>query len=480
MNKDKLHILLDIGTQLSSEKDYDKLLEHIIRAAMEITDADGGTLYIYSNGCLEFKIMITESMHIFRGGKGDPVGLPPVKLTHENVCAAAVIDRKVINIPDVYDSDKFDFSGPRNYDAMTGYKTKSALVCPMENDHGEIIGVLQLINATSDGKIVPFSKSDEEIIASLASEAAVTLTNMNYSNQVTDLLYGFVRVISTGIDARTPYNANHTRNMVRYAERFFDFERENGGKWYAEGDEKLEILMGIWLHDIGKLTTPLEIMDKESRLGVHTEVVFERFARISLLNRLDHAEGRIDDEEYKKRDEKLKDYTEFVRRVNKAGYVDDKTIEKVNALRAETYTDVDGSVHNFIDDVEKEQLSIRKGTLTDKERQIMQDHVVMTSKMLSVLNFPKKFEHVRLWSESHHEMLNGSGYPNHLTAEEIPWQVRFISIVDIFEALTARDRPYKAQMPIDKAFDILDSMVRDGQIDGEILDEFRKSRSWED
>lgn len=478
--RDILSCLLDVGEMLSSEKDDDALLEKITRAAMYITGADAGTLYILEDSHLHFKIMITKSKNVFKGGKGDPIDLPPVPLKPENVCAAAVLEEKLINIPDAYDNDHYDFSGPRKYDAINGYKTTSILVVPMVNDRDDIIGVMQLINATdSRGKVIPFKSEDEKILSSIASQAAISLTNMNYSKQVTKLLNGFVKVMSTGIDARTPYNANHTKNMVRYCEKFLAYERQASGKWNIDDSMRRELLMSIWLHDIGKLITPLEIMDKNSRLGDGLESVENRFRRILLLNRLDYAEGKCTEKEFTDKNELIRNDLDFIRSINTAGFLADEKLAYLEEIRNRHFTDDDGTEVPYITEKEYTQLSIRKGTLTQEERNIMQGHVVMTSKMLSGLEFPKDYSEVPFWAGSHHEYLNGLGYPNHLKGEDIPWQVRLITILDVFEALTARDRPYKPPMPAEKAFGILDAMVRDCQVDAEILEEFKKSDAWE-
>ncbi len=481
MKQNALRILLEIGALLAAEKDHERLLELILRKAMEVADADAGTLYSLTANELRFRIMITKSMGFFKGGKGDPIDLPPVRLTPENVCAAAVLERKLINVPDVYASDSYDFSGPRRYDSMTGYKTTSVLVVPMENDVGEVIGVLQLINAQDEnGAVVPFASDEEQVLSSIASQAAICLTNVLYAEQITELLHGFVRVMSTAIDARSPYNANHTRNMARYAGRFFDYEDRVGGKYALPPEKREELILSVWLHDIGKLVTPAEVMDKGTRLGAHLRHLEDRFRRAMLLIKLARAEGTITKEDADHAISELSDDLEFVRRIDGGGFLNDDDYARVLALREKTYREEDGSDVALLTDEEFVCLSIRKGTLTDAEREIMQQHVVMTAKMLSGLRFPHVYEHIPQWAGSHHEYLDGKGYPAHLSGEAIPWQVRFLTILDIFEALTARDRPYKPPMPAERAFGILSSMVDEGKIDGDLFREFRESRAWSD
>ena len=212
--------LLDIGIALSSEKNGDKLLETILDAAMDISDCDGGTLYVIEGDALHFKIMITKSLGIRRGADGEKIDLPPVVLSQSNVSGCAVLDKTPVNIADIYENGLFNFTGPKEFDARTGYRTVSMLTVPMEDDYGDVIGVLQLINAKdASGQSIPFAHLYERVIFSLASQAAICLTSRQRAKEVSELLDSFVRVMSTAIDARSPYNANHTRNMAKYADR---------------------------------------------------------------------------------------------------------------------------------------------------------------------------------------------------------------------------------------------------------------------
>lgn len=473
--------LLEIGIALSREKDPNRLLRTIMDAAMEITACDAGTLYILSGGRLVFKIMITKSMDVYKGGCGEPIDIPPVTLHRENVCARAALDKVLINVPDVYHDPRFDFTGPRRYDAITGYKTTSMLVIPMEDDCGEVIGVLQLINAMDeDGRTVAFAPSCQQVVLSLASQAAIRLANMNYSAEVVELLDSFVSVMSTAIDARSPYNANHTRNMARYGERFLDWLNASGHSWKLSDTERHQFLLSIWLHDVGKLVIPLEVMDKESRLGGALAGVQQRFYIIGLLCRIALLGGTITKEEYGRRISELEDAHALVTRANSTGFLSDETLSQIDALAKRTYTDESGQCHPWLTEAEHTCLSVRKGTLTGRERSIMESHVELTEKMLGEMKFSRSYAEVPKWASAHHEHLNGMGYPHHLRGDEIPREVRLITILDIFDALTARDRPYKPPMPVEKAISILTDMVKDGQLDGQLLELFIQSRAWED
>lgn len=479
MKQPDVNKLLDIGIALSKEKDYDKLLEIILREAMDITSCDAGTIYTLSGEALHFKIMITKSMDLYKGGK-DTEALPPVPLSRKNVCACCAMDKALVNIADVYDSDKFDFSGPRNYDALTGYKTTSMLVIPMEDDYGDVIGVLQLINALNgDGRTIPFARDYEQVILSLASQAAICLTNVNYAREIITLLNSFVGVMSTAIDARTPYNANHTRNMARYGEAFIDWLNESGNAWQFSDAEKRQILMSVWLHDVGKLVIPLEVMDKDSRLGARLENVMHRLEVMELLAKLDRLGGSAGQAEAEGRLAEVAAARELIEKANKAGFLPEETLEQIKALGAKTYTDAEGRQQPWLTEDELTALSVQKGTLTAAERETMESHVVMTEKMLGEMQFSRDYKKAPEWAAAHHEFLNGRGYPRHIQGEEISREVRLITILDVFDALTARDRPYKPPMSTEKAFGILDAMVGDGQIDGEILALFKESGAWQ-
>lgn len=472
--------LLEVGIALSQEKDSDKLFGIILSAAMDFANCDAGTLYVRRGNNLVFKEMITKSMNVYRGMEGESIDLPPVELDNKNVCGYAALSGKLINIADVYKSDRFDFSGPRQYDALTGFKTTSMLVVPMENNLGDIIGVLQLINALDENnEVIPFDETYEEVISSLGSQTAICLANMNYAHDILGLLNSFVRSISAAIDERTPYNANHTRNMVKYADKFIDWINAANYGWHFTGDEKEEFLMSTWIHDIGKLIIPLEIMDKSTRLGTRLQGILYRFDIIKLCNRLHRASGFYDEKMFNDAEEFLEKARGLVERVNTAGFLTDEILEEVNAMKRAVYLDADGNNAPYFNEDELDALSVRKGTLTASERATMESHVAATAKMLSDMEFARGYERAPVWAAMHHELINGSGYPDGLDDTAIPREVRLLTILDIFDALTARDRPYKSPLPTEKALSILNGMAESGQLDKEILTLFKQSGCYE-
>lgn len=481
MTPEEMRRFLAMCLSLSKERDREALLSSILDTAMDLAHCDAGTLYLLEEDGLHFCRMVTRSLGIRQGGHADPISLPPVPLDPIYVCSWVAIHNEAINVADVHKDEHFDFSGSQRYDRMTGYLTVSMLVVPMSNDKGELVGVTQLINALDDdGNVIPFPSQRELLVHAISSQAAISITNMQYSEQITNLLDSLVGALSTAIDQRTPYNANHTRNMVLYGTRFLDWLERTGNEWQFNPQNRRTFLLSVWLHDVGKLVVPLEVMDKETRLGALLDVVMQRIRTIGLLDRIAFLEGRISGQELEQQNAERNAAAELIQKVNRAGFLPDAQLEAIQALGEKRYMDESGEEQPWLTREELEKLSIRKGTLTAEERSIMESHVVVTARILSQVTFPKSFAEVPNWAASHHELLNGNGYPNHVKAEQIPREVRLLTILDVFDALTARDRPYKAPMSAEKAMDILNSMVAEGSIDGDILKLFAESRAWED
>lgn len=480
MTQQQLRQFLDINVAMSAEQDREALLSFILDSAIDMTSCDGGTLYLLEDDGLHFCRMVTLSLGIREGGHDAPITLPPVPLRPSHVCARAVLENRLINVDDVRTNKDFDFSGPKRYDEMTGYCTRSMLVVPLANDKGELIGVLQLLNAANnEGEVIPFPDELEPLVAAVASQAAISLTNMQYSEQIHKLLDSLVGALSTAIDQRTPYNANHTRNMARYGERFLDWLDNMDHPWKFDTQRRRTFLLSVWLHDVGKMVVPLSVMDKETRLGGEEKTIEQRFATMSLLRRIAVLEGRLSSEQSENAQREADEALELIHRVNRAGFLPDEDLAKIDALAQRTYTDAQGIEQPWITEEEHISLSVRKGSLTAKEREIMESHVIMTSRILEQVSFPKAYRQVPNWAGAHHELLNGRGYPTHASGDEIPPEVRLLTILDVFDALTARDRPYKPGMPVEKALYILGSMVQEGSIDGNILALFEESKAWE-
>jgi len=465
--------ILDTGIALSKEKDRNKLLDMILDSSMEIANCDGGTLYILRDNSLHFHVMKTISMNVDKGKNGEVIDLPPVPLKEENICAYTVLHRKALNIPDVYSSKEFDFSGPYRYDKMTGYHTQSMLTIPLLNQEDEAVGVLQLINALDeDGNVIPFDNSLEHIILSLASQATIAVSNIRYLEEIKDQMWSFTEAMAEAIDNRTPYNANHVRNVAVYAGKIADYinELHTQGKEeeYFDDNRREQLLLSALLHDLGKMVIPTKVMNKATRLEEKLSDIERRFELFALKYKVALLEGTITEEEFHEKVSKLEELQEIVQKINNSGFLPDETEELLKRAFELSYTE-DGVETPYFTEEEKEALLIKRGTLTEKERVIMESHVEVTEKILSKVHFHANFRDAARFAVEHHECLNGFGYPKKLTGESLCMESRILAVADICDALLATDRPYKKPLPREKAFDILYDMANNGRIDGKIV-----------
>ena len=462
--------IINIGIRLSTEKDRNRLLRAILDNGMEITNCDASTLYLYEDGKLVFKFMKTLSQGVNRGMDKPIDDLPPVPMKEENVCSYAAIHREVVNISDVYASNRFDFSGPRQYDSLTGYRTQSQLVVPLVNNENELIGVLQLINAMDEAQnVIAFDEQYELIIRSLGAMAAIELTNLSYVEALKTQIYSFVEALTTALEERTPYNAQHTRNVERYASMLADYindlHAEGKCEEFFEPGWKEQLMLAALIHDIGKMVIPLNIMNKATRLDQEIGRVDDRFKLLHALYEVDMLRGRITQEEYEQTTAQLREDLAFIHEIDTIDYVNDATYEHIQELAKKQHVSEDGTTLSYLTEREVSCLSIRSGTLTMEERKEMENHVVMTSKILDKVEFFKGFSMVPKWVGAHHEYLDGSGYPNQLQGDELDFETRLLTVVDIYDALAATDRPYKKPIPRERAIEILRSMAEKNKVD---------------
>lgn len=329
---------------------------------------------------------------------------------------------------------------------------------------------------------VTFLRDSGEEAAIVAVISDVTeLFELNKKNEIlTDRLMefvdDFVKVMVDAIERRSPYNANHTKNMVNYVTNYLDWLEKKGDNTHS--GTRWPLLASVWLHDVGKLVIPLEVMDKPSRLGGREKEVYHRIEVAQLNEKIKGLQDSSYTEEAEEKIAKLSEIKAFIESINGLGYLRDDLKGEVAALSEAKVLTSSGEYVDLLDDYEKESLSLERGTLTVGERDIIQSHVVHTHDILNKMHFVGTYENVPKWASMHHEYLDGSGYPDHLTAADLPWEVRLLTIVDVYDALTAEDRPYKPPMPTEKAFAILRSMVDEGKLDGEILESFYESKAW--
>lgn len=473
MNKDQyLERILEIGIELTSEKNNNKLLEKMINEAVAITNCDAATLYLLKNNELAFKIMITKSQNVYKGFDDENINLPNVEMKEENVCSYCAIKKTFVNINNVYSSNQFDFSGPKKYDALTGYHTKSMLVIPMCDSKDNVIGVLQLINKLENGKIVPFSNDDGLILRSLGSMAAIAITNMLYLEEIKNQMESFVASFAKAIDKRTPYNATHTRKVTEYAVILSnkineEYEKNNFNEYFDQ--ERQEILkLSAGLHDIGKMIVPLTVMNKESRLSSKLEKIEARIKYIKALYEIDYLKNNISNEAYCHKINELDNMLLDINKINTIGFLNDEYKEKVKYYDSLYYTNDTNNI-KYLESDEVKDLLVITGTLTNEERQIMESHVKYTKEILEQVHLSGKYKNIIQFASQHHEYLDGSGYPLGLKKEDLALESRILTIVDIYDALTCTDRPYKKPIPVEKAFNILEAMANEGKLDLELV-----------
>lgn len=496
-DKEQIERLTEIAIQLSIERDDNCLLEKIVRYARELTNADGGTLYLHADGKLRFQIIQNQSLNIFRGGDGEEVGLPPVEMDRSNVSAFAALERQTVNIADVYESDAFDFAGPRKYDAKTGYRSQSMLVTPMEDHEERLVGVLQLMNAidSETGETVSFTSEAEELCKALASLAAVALTNTRLILETKALFEALIQVMATAVDAKSHFTGNHVQRVARFncmiAEAISKTEKPPYDSVSYTARQLEGIRLAGWLHDVGKLSTPEWVMNKSTKL----ETIFDRINLIK--TRFETLKGRarkqgeeekvaflkervLDnsndpmivestleaiDSRTKEKIRKLEDDLCFIESCNEPGeFLDEDKRERLDRI-----LNSGGVVGEEITAEEHNLLSISKGTLSADEREIMQQHVVWTGKLLEQVPFKGELSAVPLIAAQHHERLNGQGYPDGLRREQLSLPSRILAVADVFEALSAKDRPYRKSLPVSKVVEILKRIAQEGELDEEIV-----------
>ena len=487
----------DIGRALSGVHDLNALLEMIVDQARSFTNADAGTLYILEDETLRFQIVQNDSLKIFMGGKtGETIPFPPVELKESNVSAFVALKGKSVNIPDVYDTDLFDFTGPKKFDQSTGYRSKSMLVVPMKNHDNDVIGVLQLLNATNpvNNEVIAFSQDYENLSESLASQAAVSITNAKLISNMTELFEAFVKVMATAIDEKSPVTGGHIRRVadltLTMAEVIHNHDEGAFKDRKFSPDQMYELRIAAYMHDIGKVTSPVEIVEKAKKL----QTIFDRIhyirlrmdyiiqkvklegqqKKIELLERkADLAEIKKVELKSEKQIQKMEDIRSFINKCNEPGeFLEDETLDKLKEISLRTYLDNEGQQQPFITEDELLNLSIRRGSITDAERKKMQDHAAVTLKMLKQIPFTKKLKNIPSFAGAHHEFINGKGYPLGLKGDEIPFEGKLMAVTDIAEALTASDRPYKKAMPLETVYRILRSMAGNGELDNDMVDLF--------
>jgi len=557
--------LIEIGIALSAERNHHRLLENILLEAKALCNADGGTLYLCGHMVeregeevfeaeadgkfLKFEIMRTDSLDIAKGGTtGEDIPFPPISVydpqtgepNHKNVASHVAVSGETINISDVYEATEFDFTGPRKFDESTGYRSKSFLNVPLKNHSGEIIGVLQLLNAQDEsGQSIPFSDQIVPLIEALTSQAAVAVDNQMLIEAQARLMDSFIKLIAGAIDAKSPYTGGHCARVPELAEMLATaaVEATHGELKAFELDEGgfRELHLASWLHDCGKVVTPEYVVDKATKL----ETIYDRIHEVRM--RFEVKKCELETEYWKQvanggdRDAlkteldaqtaQLNDDFAFIAECNVGGeFMAEEKVERLKQIAQGTWTRTlddrlgisheelsrkqtqpapdlpvqdplladrpdqvfprDGTFEapnaeqfgfdmevpeRLFDRGEVYNLSIARGTLTNEDRYIIQNHIVQTIVMLGQLPFPKHLRNVPEYAGAHHETLIGTGYPRKLTKKDMSVPARIMALADVFEALTAADRPYKKPKTLSESIKILSFMVKDQHIDPDLF-----------
>lgn len=505
--------LTDIGIALSAEKDTAQLLEKILLGAKSITNSDGGTLYRVDGNTIKIEIIRSDSLGISIGGE-KAINIPNISLYNENgepnlknVVCYSYHNNKTINIADAYDAVHFDFTGTKAFDKKNNYRSKSFLSIPLTNHQGEIIGILQLINALDPetSEIIHFDSVSQRFAEALASQAATVLTKQQLIIDLENMFESLVKLIATAVDEKSPYTGGHCRRVPELASMLTEAAHDTDHGYLqdfklSEAD-RYELTIAAWLHDCGKIITPEHVIDKATKL----EAIFDRIhlleTRFEIIKRdreiaflkrqlsdLQHSKSQSPpatakakmastqaqqlEQNFLSNISQLNEDLAFIRCCNTGGEaMSDADIARLRSLQTLTL-----SLNNvdipLLSDEEIYNLSIFRGTLTSEERKIINNHINVTIAMLEAIKFPKHLQNVVEYAGGHHERMDGKGYPKGLSREEMSIPARAMAIADVFEALTAKDRPYKPGKKLSEALFILKKMKEEQHIDPDLYDAF--------
>ncbi len=512
---EELHELNNIGVALSAERDINKLLEQILLKSREITAADAGSLYLVERG--KEKESAEGDRLRFKLTQNDSVVAPfeefTMALNDTSMAGYAALTGKSVNVADAYHLPPGSpYKISRSFDEKSGYRTRSMLVVPMRDHVGTVIGVVQLINKKRDAGmvlrpvglvdqyVIPFTSVDEELVTSLASQAAVAFENTRLIQDIKNLFDSFVRAAVTAIEQRDKTTSGHSGRVavlaVGLAEQVDGVSIGPFRDLRFSKDQLQELRYASLLHDFGKVGVKEEVLVKAKKLYAgELLVVRQRLAYVKRTLEAEHLRGKLEqvlagratpdllremDAAHGQRQEEIDQIIRMVLQANEPAILEEESLRALMDLPNRTYLDLDGNRQPLLTPNEVQALSIRRGSLTAEERRQMEDHVSHTFEFLSKIPWTGEFRRVPEIAYAHHEKLDGSGYPRRLAAQDIPVQSRMMTIADIFDALVAWDRPYKKRLPVERALDIL--VVEEagrGKIDKDLLDLFIEAKVYE-
>ena len=513
--------LINIARAMTTERDVDKLLGIILEKSRFVTGADAGSIYVVDEEggpeagesgpvsrargpMLRFKLSQNESVSYDSREFVMPIST-------RSIAGSAVVGKKAINIADAYDIPAgAPYGFDRRFDEKIGYRTKSILTVPLISQRDEVIGVIQLINKKKDpekklfGKedveeqVVPFDERSEELLGMVAAQAGASLENAMLYDEIRKLFEGFVKASVEAIESRDPTTSGHSRRVADLTvelAKVVDSESTGPYKIASFSREDLrELEYASLLHDFGKIGVREKVLVKANKLYEEkVELIRARFDFIARSLEADMLRRKLTtlerggpkteldalEREYVERRAELDASYAIIMAANEPTVMAAGDFAKIELIAKETYFDMRGDTRFLLDADEATALSVKRGSLTPKEYDEITSHVTHTFKFLSNIPWGKAFRRVPQIAGAHHERLNGTGYPNRLRAEEIPVQSKMMSISDIFDALTASDRPYKKAVPVERAIDILEYGVKDQHLDPELVRIFREARVWE-
>nr|WP_241264125.1 HD domain-containing phosphohydrolase [Bowmanella dokdonensis] len=483
---------------MSSEKNTRVLLEHILLAAKNLSQADGGTIYaVDQENNLVFDTLLNDSLRLHFGGSSPlQASFPPIPIFIDGqpntkaAVAHAAATGQVINIDDLSQQPDYQHSNAKRMDDEYDYQTRSVLTIPMKNHEGELNGVLQLVNARHNGEVGPFSPETVKQVQALASQAAVALTNRQLIDAMEELFQSFTQLIAKAIDEKSPYTGGHCRRVpeltMMIAEAVHRHTEGPMAEFRMSDADRHELNLAGWIHDCGKVATPEYVMDKSTKL----ETVFDRITlvetRFELAKRdvelqyLQHKDKADHPELMQQMQGELAQLDEdlaFVKQANTGGeFMRPEDQDRLVQIGQSRQVRIGTEMVPLLSDEEVYNLRIARGTLNDEERAIINRHMDITIEMLESLPFPKHLQRVPEFAGGHHEKMDGTGYPKKLTREQMSVPARMMAIADIFEALTAADRPYKEAKKISECLTIMGRMKLGNHIDPDLFDVFVKEK----